>query len=61
MTMDEIEAALEYQQGQIVALNLAVGRLLDVSGKKVASAVCTELLAYVENPGGRRPRCRKEP
>ena len=28
MTMDEIEAALEYQQGQIVALNLAVGRLL---------------------------------
>ena len=28
MTMDEIEAALEYQQGQIVALTLAVGRLL---------------------------------
>ena len=27
MTMDEIEAALEYQQGQIVALNLAVGRV----------------------------------
>ena len=61
MTMDEIEAALEYQQGQIVALNLAVGRLLDVSGKKVASAVCTELLAYVENPGAGAPGAGRSP